>query len=61
MEHYQGEAGKMGWKLYLDDDLETRHQPENQGYLRAVSSLEAIKLIETFGMPEFMSLDHESC
>lgn len=52
----------MTWKLFLDDQI---HDPETPrrwtpvGFLGAASSREAISLVEKFGPPELMSLDHD--
>ncbi len=50
------------WKLWLDDqydDCETpfRHPP--QDFISAKSSKEAITLTRLFGIPEFISFDHD--
>lgn len=53
----------MGWKLFLDDDLdnpnadEWRHTPE--GFLGAKTSTEAIALVQEHGLPDFMDLDFD--
>lgn len=55
-------ASKMTYRLWIDDqsfDPETpeRHPPE--GWKAAVSSAEAIAIIEEFGPPEFIDWDHD--
>lgn len=52
----------MNWKLWLDDQIDdpdapARHIPE--GFVGAASIKQAQRLIETFGLPSFMSLDHD--
>lgn len=55
-------ASKMTYRLWIDDqsfDPETpnRHPPE--GWKVAVSSAEAIELIDTLGPPSYISFDHD--
>ncbi len=50
------------WKLFLDDqindpDAPERHTPE--GFIGAASTIEAITLVKSLGVPEYMSLDHD--
>jgi hypothetical protein len=50
------------WKLFLDDqwddpEMPFRHPPP--GFKPAKSSLEAMVLIETRGLPSFISFDHD--
>lgn len=52
----------MTWKLWIDDQLDdpvtpTRHTPI--GYFGAKTVQEAKALVERYGMPEFMDLDHD--
>jgi hypothetical protein len=52
----------MKWNLWLDDqindpDAENRWTPEN--YVGAESSDAAIHLVQKFGPPELMDLDHD--
>ena len=56
----------MVWHLFLDDDsrtpdLESFRYPPNDGndWKTATSSAEAIKLVETYGAPSFISFDHD--
>lgn len=52
----------MTYKLWLDDDLNNPDAPERwvpDGYLGAATSREAMRLVETHGLPEFMSLDFD--
>jgi hypothetical protein len=49
-------------KMWIDDQLDdpatpNRHPPE--GFLGARSTLEAIRLVEQHGIPEFLDLDHD--
>jgi hypothetical protein len=49
---------KMTWKLFLDDE---RDPPTNSkhSFMIARSTKQAMELIETFGLPIYMSLDHD--
>lgn len=52
----------MTWKLWLDDQLHDpelpfRHAPK--GFLGEASTFEAIELVQTYGVPSFMDLDHD--
>ena len=52
----------MTWKLWLDDDALNVVTPERHapgGYTYALSSAQAIKLVEENGPPFFMDLDHD--
>lgn len=52
----------MAWKLWLDDqladpDTPERHTPE--GFIGATNSNDACELVEGYGLPVFMDLDHD--
>lgn len=52
----------MGWFLWLDDQLADpnaidRHTP--RGFIGAASTAEAIALVISLGVPDYMSLDHD--
>lgn len=52
----------MTWKLWLDDQLADpdaidRHTP--RGFIGAASTAEAIALVESLGVPEFIDFDHD--
>lgn len=50
------------WKLWLDDqihDLDTPERHPPKGYIGAASTKDAIWLVESLGLPKFMSLDHD--
>lgn len=52
----------MSWRLYLDDQLADPDAPERHtpsGFIGAASTAEAIALVESLGVPEYMSLDHD--
>lgn len=52
----------MTWKLWLDDDGLNVNTPERHapgGFSLALSSAQAIKLVEANGPPFFMDLDHD--
>jgi hypothetical protein len=55
----------MSWKLWLDDQLDeqledgTVIRPVPDGFIGAKSSAEAIELVDRFGFPDFMDLDHD--
>lgn len=53
---------KMNWCLWLDDlsldpEFPNRHAPK--GFIPAISSAHAQKLVEELGMPSEMDLDHD--
>jgi hypothetical protein len=50
------------WKLWLDDqafdvDVPNRHAPK--GFVAAISTAQAKNLVENFGAPYMMDLDHD--
>lgn len=52
----------MGWCLWLDDQLADpdaidRHTP--RGFIGAASTAEAIALVTSLGVPEFIDFDHD--
>ncbi len=50
-------SASIPWKLYLDDDYEIRHHPED--YIRAYNSQQALELVTVHGLPTEMSLDFD--
>jgi hypothetical protein len=51
--------GLVPWNLYLDDERDPRREDPGTSYLLARSTESALKLVEDFGPPQFMSLDHD--
>jgi hypothetical protein len=49
----------MKWSLFLDDLRDPSYVPPRGNYKIARSTAEAILLVEKFGIPEFISFDHD--
>jgi hypothetical protein len=59
---HHNKISPTGWKLWLDDQLADPDAPERHtrsGFIGAASTAEAIALVESLGVPEYMSLDHD--
>lgn len=50
-----GKSVIVGYKLFIDDE----RQPPDESWLVVRSSNEAIEFVKKYGMPSFISFDHD--
>ena len=52
----------MSYRLWIDDQINDPETPDRHvpnGWIGAKSSRDAIRIFETFGVPEYISFDHD--
>lgn len=49
----------MNWSLFLDDLRDVSYVPHRSNFKVARSTDEAITLVDKYGIPEFISFDHD--